>query len=252
MAEIQITTTQNVTIAFTAAEVGERILAYIIDLIIKIAYVGIIITILGGISSNGGIGIEDRFDSDPWSIMAIIIILGAPVIFYTIVSESLMSGQTLGKKIAKIQVVKIDGYRASFLDFFIRWVMRFIDINIFSGIVALVSIGNSKNHQRLGGMASGTGVITLKNKINISHTILQEVSDDYKPTYLSVIKLSDNDMRIIKENFIRARKSQDFKTILTIKQKIIDVIQEEPKEDVTAENFIRCILKDYNYFTKNM
>jgi uncharacterized RDD family membrane protein YckC len=252
MAEIQITTTQNVTIAFTAAEVGERILAYIIDLVIKIAYIGIIITILGGLSSNGGIGIEDRFDADPWSIMAIIIILGAPVIFYTIVSESLMTGQTLGKKLAKIQVVKIDGYRASFLDFFIRWVMRFIDINIFSGVVALVSIGSSKNHQRLGGMASGTGVITLKNKINISHTILQEVSEDYKPTYLSVIKLSDNDMRIIKENFIRARKSQDFKTILIIKQKIIDVIEEEPKAGVTAENFIRCILKDYNHFTKNM
>ena len=39
MVELQINTTQNVNINFIAASVGERILAYIIDLIIKIAYV---------------------------------------------------------------------------------------------------------------------------------------------------------------------------------------------------------------------
>ncbi|WP_291869234.1 RDD family protein [Maribacter sp.] len=252
MAEIQITTTQNVTIAFTAAEVGERILAYFIDLVIKIAYVSIVIALFSSISSSGGIGIEESFDTDPWSVMAVIIVLGAPVFFYTIVCESLLLGQTIGKKLVKIQVVKIDGYRATFLDFFIRWVMRFVDINIFSGVIALVSIGSSKNHQRLGGMASGTAVITLKNKVNISHTILQEVADNYKPTYLSVIKLSDNDVRIIKENFLRAKKTNDFKTILLLKEKIIGVIDEKPNEDVTAENFIKCILKDYNHFTKNM
>ena len=101
-------------------------------------------------------------------------------------------------------------------------------------------------------MASGTGVITLKNKVNISHTILQEVADNYKPTYLSVIKLSDNDMRIIKENFLRAKKANDHKTILILKEKIVGVIEEEPHPDVTAESFIKCVLKDYNHFTKNM
>jgi len=252
MAEIQITTTQNVTIAFTAAEVGERILAYFIDLVIKIAYICTLIRLFGSFTGSGGMKIEENFDADPWSVMAIFILLGAPVFFYTIVLESVLMGQTVGKKLAKIQVVKIDGYRVTFLDFFIRWVMRFVDINIFSGVVALVSIGSSKNHQRLGGMASGTAVISLKNKVNISHTILQEVAEDYQPTYLSVIKLSDNDVRIIKENFLRAKKANDFKTILLLKEKIIGVIEEKPDKDVTAENFINCILKDYNHFTKNM
>ena len=39
MVELQINTTQNVNINFIAASVGERILAYIIDWIIKIAYI---------------------------------------------------------------------------------------------------------------------------------------------------------------------------------------------------------------------
>ncbi|MFK5972637.1 MAG: RDD family protein [Flavobacteriaceae bacterium] len=146
MAKIQITTTQNVTIAFTAAELGERILAYFIDLIIKIAYIGLVISLFLGISGSGGSSFEENYDTDPWSVMAIIIILGTPVFFYTLISETFLAGQTIGKKITQIQVVKIDGYRASFLDFFIRWVMRFIDINIFSGVIALIAIGSSKKH----------------------------------------------------------------------------------------------------------
>ncbi len=252
MAEIQITTTQNVIINFKAAELGERIIAYFIDLLIKIAYIFLISFIFSMAAKPLGALIENDFPEDPWSIMAILIIIGSPIIFYTIVWETLLMGQTLGKKIMKIRVVKIDGYRASFLDYFIRWVMRLVDISLFSGIVALVAIGSSKKHQRLGGMASGTAVIALKNKIGINHTILQEIKEDYKPTYSSVIKLSDNDVRIIKENFLRARKNKDHKTMLILKDKIINVIEEKPHPDVTTENFIRCIINDYNHYTKDM
>jgi uncharacterized RDD family membrane protein YckC len=252
MAEIQITTTQNVTINFKAAEVGERILAYIIDLVIKIAYLFFISFVLGLIARPLDILIEDDFADDPWSVTAIVIVICSPIIFYTIVSETLLMGQTLGKKILNIRVVKIDGYRASFLDYFIRWAMRLAEISLFWGIPALVSVASTKKHQRLGGMASGTAVITLKNKIGINHTILQEVKEDYVPTYFSVIKLSDNDVRIIKENFLRAIKTKDHKTMRVLREKIINVIDERPNADITTESFIRCILKDYNHFTKNM
>jgi len=252
MAEIQITTTQNVTINFKAAEIGERILAYFIDLIIKIAYAFFILYLFGALAEPLGDFIDDNIDNDPWSVTAVFIIFGSPIFFYTIVSETLLMGQTIGKKLMNTRVVKIDGYRATFLDYFIRWVMRFVDINLFWGIAALVSIGTSKKHQRLGGIASGTAVISLKNNIGISHTILQEVADDYQPTYASVIKLSDNDVRIIKENFIRAKRTNDHKTLSILKKKIIGVIGEEPSADVTTTKFISCIIKDYNYYTKNM
>jgi uncharacterized RDD family membrane protein YckC len=40
------------------------------------------------------------------------------------VQESLMEGQTIGKKLLGIKVVKIDGYQASFFDYLIRWVIE--------------------------------------------------------------------------------------------------------------------------------
>ena len=167
MAEIQITTTQNVTISFKAAEAGERISAYLIDILIKYSYLGVIAYLISRFLISIGTDIDTVLDTDQWSIMAFIIILCTPVIFYTLVMESLLSGQTLGKKIIKIQVVKIDGYQASLLDFFIRWGMRIVDISMFSGVVALVCIGSSKKHQRLGGLSSGTAVISFKKRASI-------------------------------------------------------------------------------------
>lgn len=252
MAEIQIETTQNVTINFRAAEAGERILAYFIDGLIKSAYIGVVAFIIIRLERNGGTKILPEMNGDYWSFIAVIIFLGIPVIFYTITLESILQGQTIGKKVAQVKVVKIDGFRANFLDYFIRWVLRIIDVNLFSGIIALVSIGSTKNQQRLGGLASGTAVISLKKKVSIDHTILQEVENDYQPVYPSVIKLSDNDVRIIKENFLRAKKNMDHATMIILRDKVVSVIAEEPKKDVTIENFLRRVIKDYNHYTQNM
>lgn len=248
MSEIQIATTQNVNINFISAEIGERILAIFFDILIKSAYIGLTSWFLFGLTELG----EVIFSNDMWSNMAVFIILGLPVIFYSLILETFIGGQTIGKKLVKIQVVKIDGYQAGFPDFLIRWVMRLVDVNLFFGVIGLVSMGSTKNQQRLGGLASGTAVISMKNKINISHTILQEVKEDYVPTYYSVIKLSDNDVRIIKENYERAKAISDHKTLLKLKNKITDVINEQPKEDGRIGKFIETIIKDYNHITKNM
>lgn len=251
MAIIQITTTQNVNINFNAAEIGERILGWFLDSIIKSAYIGVVAWFLFGLTELGQFLFDDVADKDMWSIFAIIIIIGSPVIFYSLLLETFVNGQTIGKRIVKTQVVKIDGYQAGFTDYFIRWIMRIIDVNLFFGIIGLTTMGSSKNHQRFGGIASGTAVISKKNKINISHTILEELQENYTPTYASVIKLSDNDVRIIKENYARVKNKDDQKTLLTIKNKIIQVIGEEAKGSSTIE-FIETIIKDYNYFTRNM
>jgi hypothetical protein len=190
-------------------------------------------------------------DMDRWSKIAIYVTFYLPVVFYTLIFETLLDGQTLGKRILKIKVVKIDGYQASLADFVIRWIFRIVDLNMLSGVVALIAIITSPKNQRLGDMTAGTSVITLKNNVNISHTILEELEDTYQPTYPSVIKLSDNDARIIKETFMTAKASRDYATLIKLRQKIIDVaeIKNVMENDM---QFIETILKDYNFYTQNM
>ena len=248
MVELQINTTQNVNINFTAASVGERILAWGIDWIIKIAYIIVVYQLLFNLFKID----ELMYDMDQWSQIAIYVMFYLPVILYSLIFEMLLDGQTIGKRILKIKVVKIDGYQASLADFLIRWFFRIIDINLMSGVVALVAIITSNKNQRLGDMTAGTSVIALKNKVNISHTILENLKEDYKPTYPNVIKLSDNDARIIKDTFTIARASRDYKTLIKLRKKIIEVVDIKDKKQKTDMEFIDVILKDYNYYTQNM
>ena len=66
-----------------------------------------------------------------------------------------------------------------------------------------------------------------------------------------VIKLSDNDVRIIKETFEPAIKQKDYITISKLSNKVIAVTGIKNTSG-TDTDFIRIILKDYNFYTQKM
>lgn len=247
MTQLSINTTQNVNINFEAASVGERIFAFFLDNLVKIAYIIVVYYIFFYY-----LGINRLMESmDRWSSASIQIFFYFPVMFYSLLLESFFEGQTIGKRLLKMKVVKIDGYQASFGDYLMRWVFRIIDVNFSFGIVGLVAVVTSKKSQRLGDMTAGTSVISLKNNININHTILEEIGESYVPTYPLVIKLSDNDARIIKETFHAASRNRDYQVIYKLRAKVEEVtgIKNQSGND---EDFLRTVLKDYNFYTQNM
>jgi uncharacterized RDD family membrane protein YckC len=243
MDQVAINTTQNVNINFNLASFGDRMLGYLIDEIIKFAYILVIALFLSYLDFTG--------DMDQWSIMAIYLVFFIPAIFYSLFLETLLEGQTIGKRVMKTKVVKIDGYQASFGDYLIRWVMRLVDIYSNSAIVGVMSIVSSKNSQRLGDMAAGTAVISLKNKYTIDSTILENIGEAYQPVYPLVVKLSDNDARIIKNSFTIASKKLDTETLRKLRMKIEEVTgcKNVSGNDI---DFIKTVLKDYNFYTQNM
>ena len=221
-------------------------MAFFIDMIIKTAYLIAFFVILYKV-----LNVDNVLKGwDDWTVIAFFGIITLPVHLYTLVCESLMEGQTFGKKIMKIRVVKIDGYQASFGDYFIRWIFRIVDIFSCGGIVGLITVIGSKNNQRFGGMVSGTAVISLKNQINISHTILENLQQDYVPEFPQVVLLSDNDMRIIKSNFQKAVVTYDKIILRQLANKIKEILKLEiDHRELTEKQFIDKIIKDYNYYT---
>ncbi|PNW27054.1 RDD family protein [Formosa algae] len=270
MKRLQIKTAQNVDINFTIATVGQRLFAFIIDNIIKFAYIYFAYQFL-----NFRL-IDDSFGGDHWTIKAIDVLIFLPVTFYSLYSEILLNGQTLGKMLLKIRVIHRDGFKPSITDYTIRWFLRTIDFNLFSLIfIYLASLGLdteeellvfvfivgklvgflliifTEKNQRFGDLIANTVVIYLKDDVKFSDTISETITESYKPLYPSVIRLSDNDARIIKDTFNMAVKANDYNTLVKLRTKIIEVtgIKSTHKND---KAFIDAVLKDYNYYTQSM
>ncbi len=243
MSNLHIITSHNIKLFFTPASIGERILAYGVDFLIQISYLVIISLILSKVF------FINFFNdlSDGSGIILLLIML--PVLFYSLICESTMEGQTFGKKLLKIKVVKIDGYQAGFFDYFIRWIFSIVDIQMMY-IPGVFSMLTTKHTRRLGDLAAGTAVITEKSKYNINHTILMNVEEDYKPTFSKnqIMLFSDNDIRIIKENFELSVKSMNATVLKKLSDKICTVMK--ITNPFNSDNkLLDTFLKDYNFFT---
>lgn len=246
MNSIAINTSQNVNLDFAVASLGDRMAAFFIDTVIKACYIVFLFLIFHYL-----IPIDSLLNTwDNWSIAAFFGIILMPVEFYTLAFESLMEGTTPGKKMMKIRVVKIDGYQAKFSDYLIRWFFRIIDILIGSGVVGLLAMIFSPYNQRLGGMASGTAVISLKNNIRINHTILENLQQEYKPRFQQVIALTDHDMHIIKDNFQKAINLREYTVVTRLADKIREITGiPDQRPEMNDRDFIHLVIKDFNYYT---
>ncbi len=235
---ININTTQNVLITYAPAGVGSRLIATLLDSLFKIAFIFLCILIasLSGVFEHSNEGV----------LLILTVLFFIPLVFYNLVMEQFFNGQSLGKKLMKIKVVKLDGTQPQFGAYLIRWVLRIIDINLFNGVVALLTVALSDKSQRLGDMAAGTTVISLKQKVNLQNTILYRTTMDYTIVFNEVSKLSDKDVGIIKDVFDHCTRNSDYiglKQLATkIKQKM------EVSTAMPDSQFIKVVLLDYSQY----
>ncbi len=239
MNRVSIETTQNVQIDYDIASIGDRILAFLIDLAIIVAY---LIAALFGLFYIG----ETLVSSHLFVPFRIIMFL--PVLCYTLVSEIFFNGQTIGKKQRRIKVICVDGSQPTISHYLIRWVLRIVDIYLLQGAVAIITLSVNGKGQRLADMAAGTTVVKVKPKIELADLkrIFKTIEDEhYQPTYDQVLILSDNDINIIKDLIAKRNKIRDPKVFQSLTEKIKDTL------NITYEGepmpFLRKILEDYNY-----
>ena len=239
MDNFQIETAQNVSIQQQVAGIGDRILGYLIDLLILGAYW------IASIYLLSAFGLDSNTNG---SINIFFMLIGIPSFLYFLLLESFWDGRTPGKAALGLRVVKIDGSKPGFGSYFVRWLMRTIDLNLTSGGVAVFTILLNGKGQRLGDIAAGTTVITERKKVQLSHTILETIEEDYVPKYPQVTVFTDADMQKIKTIYTEARRFGKHNVILKLSQKLSTTMQVTPEE--TPLSFVDRVLKDYNYYTQ--
>ncbi|MEO6230391.1 MAG: RDD family protein [Ferruginibacter sp.] len=253
MPEIQISTPFNIDIEFEIAAFHKRFLAYIIDFIILILYmISMFYLLFGGF----------RMGESEYGFVMIVLVI--PMLFYTMLSELWMNGQTVGKRVFHIKVVSLDGGEPTMGQYLLRWFMRFYEWAfivfflfwgngvwgilwlVLGGITSIIIIAISPKSQRLGDIVAGTVVVETKSKLSVHDTIFMHVPQtDYTVKFPEVMRLSDRDINTIKNVLSQTKKTNSFDMCNRIAIKVQDVLK--VSSDMYAIEFLEKIMEDYNY-----
>ncbi|APG59779.1 RDD family protein [Christiangramia salexigens] len=233
MDNFQIETVQNISIEQNVAGIGERILAFIVDLAIIVIYIIIANLIIAGLGAER-------------EGMMFYLVLGLPSFLYHLIWESFWNGRSPGKALLQLRVVKKDGSRPEFSGFLIRWLLRIIDISLTSGGLAVVIILFNGKGQRLGDIAAGTTVISEKKRMGFSASLYNDIPENYIPKYPQVTILSDQDIQEIKELYLSAKREGNHNIILSLSAKIAELLDVQMEEK--PFDFVQRVITDYNYY----
>jgi uncharacterized RDD family membrane protein YckC len=262
MSTIRVTTNFNIDLEFEAAPFYKRLFAWLLDSVVLIIYVILAIKVMSSYVSS-----EDNGTVSAWYMLLML-----PYLTYHLVSEVLMGGQSIGKKIVQIKVVNENGGQPGIGQYVIRWLIRTSDYMVivivlfapvaaqtgdadffwkiaipFGLLVTDVILVNSKKQQRLGDLLAHTIVINATQKQSIHDTVFLEVAQTYVPSFPQVMQLSDRDINALKGILDTARKRNDYDLAHMASEKIRRHLNIETS--LSPFDFLDILMKDYNYLS---
>ncbi len=233
---IKVNTSQHVDIDYPVAGLGERIAARLIDLA---AFFGLyMLFILLGVL----IRTETVF-------FVLLITLGILYVFYNLICEVFMNGQSLGKRLMKIKVISIDGSQASIGQYFIRWLFRLVDFVLTAQIGGLIAVAVSENKQRIGDMVAGTTLIKTIPRTNIDHIAFHPTEEEYTPVFKNADLLTDRDIELVHEVIHTYYKTFNTDLIYAMSAKVAGHLSVNIPQGMNELNFLTTVIKDYNHIT---
>ena len=249
-----IETPERVPLAFALASIGNRFLAVAIDHFIQ--YLSIILIawfflyISGADFSESGSTAGELLSEMPkWTIAIMILILFLVFSGYFILFEWLWDGQTPGKRLMKLRVIREDGRPITLWEAIARNLLRVFDaapgffLPVYS--IGLIVIFMSNRDQRVGDLFSGTVVIrertdeaptfaeTFSNPVSDAafHRVQKKVDID-----ADVSKITESEIEVV-ESFLRRRWDLSERQRLWMAWRIALPLMYKIKPNYNVENF---------------
>lgn len=223
-------TNQNIEIDLELGSLGDRILAFLLDLLVMF----VLSVSIGGLLSYANL--------EGWMIMLIYI----PLMFYSFAFEYFGGGQTLGKRAMNIKVVKLDGTTPTIGSYLLRWLFRIIDLWLYPVVFApaVISIIATKNGQRIGDLVAGTTVIKVRT-VEAAQAFKSIAKDDHQVTFSQVKSLTDYQIELIKKALKMRKEGFNAEGVTILSRKIKDKLNIE--SEMPDVKFLYTIIADYEY-----
>ncbi|NVK26485.1 MAG: RDD family protein [Flavobacteriia bacterium] len=245
MKTIDVLTPQNVKLELQLAPAGIRVAAFALDQVVFLLSLFLIIYTVGELFS---------YNSTTYEVFIYLIFLPF-VVFYSLFMELIWNGQTIGKKIMGIRVMRMDGEPVGVDEVLSRWFMRLVDILMSAGSLALLMVSTSRYNQRFGDVLGGTIVVRERSthqSVSLSHVMKLDTKDSYEPVYPRARLLSEDEALLLKRTLVRYESRQNEghqKAVLELSNKLEEVL-EIKKAEKKHTDFLRTLLKDYIVLTR--
>nr|WP_199158297.1 RDD family protein [Pedobacter sp. ASV2] len=243
METIKISTSQHVDIDYAVAGLGERVAARLIDLGM-FAIIFFVFLLLFSM-----LGILNETSIFPF-ILLIIYCIG--FVFYDLLCEIFMNGQSVGKRLMKIRVISIDGAQASLGQYFMRWVFRIVDFVLTAQLGGLICVAVTDNKQRFGDLVAGTTLIKTEPATAFQQIAFHPVAEEYIPVFDNVNFMTDRDIELIHEVLVTYYKTGNHTLIYQMANKVSDHLSIVIPTGMHELKFLETVMKDYNYTTANI
>jgi uncharacterized membrane protein SpoIIM required for sporulation len=157
---VDVETPELVVLTYSIAGIGSRVVAALVDLLICFATMAVlaIATVVLEVPMRIGNGPFGRGGS--WLIAFLVLAQFAVLWGYYVLFEGLRDGQTPGKRLFRLRVVRDGGYSVTFGVSAVRNLVRILDLQ--PGFIYLVGLGSmlaTKRSRRLGDLVAGTIVV---------------------------------------------------------------------------------------------
>ncbi|MFT3707855.1 MAG: RDD family protein [Archangium sp.] len=160
---LQVATPERVSMELPIAGLGSRAMAYLIDVLLLgaiaiVAYFGASFFVANPYELLQGLSSTVR-------IIAVSALIGGLWVFWTLF-EVLWNGQSPGKRLVRIRVVKADGSPTTFFSSAVRNLLRLIDFLPTCYPVGVITMLIDRKHRRLGDLLAGT-VLVRDEQVNL-------------------------------------------------------------------------------------
>jgi uncharacterized RDD family membrane protein YckC len=161
---LQVATPERVAVDLPIAGLGSRAMAYLVDLAL-LGAVGLVLYFVGTFFVpdvvNFALGLSSFVRT-----MGVAITFFVLWVYWTLL-EVVWNGQTPGKRLVRIRVVKLDGSPVTVFSSAVRNLLRVVDFMPACYPVGVITMLVDKKHRRLGDLLGGT-VLVRDEKIDLS------------------------------------------------------------------------------------
>lgn len=180
---VTIRTPENIELTYALAGPGTRAAAYLMDLLVM----WLIASFVQNLAMVLLMPLLEAPELQQWVIAGLIVVSFLLYSGYFVFFEWVMSGQTPGKRLLGIRVIKEGGYALRFLDSLVRNLLRIVDFLPFGYGVGLTTVLVTPRSQRLGDLAAGT-LLVHQEQVSVD-SIGLEVPESSEPEEFPLEKL---------------------------------------------------------------